>query len=422
MFATDQTSRRHFLRHMAAGAATVPALQFLRHVEANAAQVRANGKAVILVWLGGGAPTIDMWDLKPGASTGGDFQPIPTAGDLEICEHLPKTAGVMSDLSVVRSMSTIEADHTRGSYFLHTGYRPEATATHPDFGSVVSYELGAERQRQGLDIPSFISIGGGGGDPGYLGMAHAPFVVDANGRIRNAQSKWVSPQRLRNRLAMLEVLETNFIESGRGDAPQAHRDVYDQAVKLMTSDQMKAFRVEQEDSGTREMYGDTGLGRGLLMARRLVEGGVPFVEVNYGGWDLHNGVFDALKDDKLPTLDAGLSAITTDLKRRGMLQDTVVVCMGEFGRTPRINQNVGRDHWARSWSVLVGGGGLTGGIAVGATNADGTMVEGPTHLPGDLWATVAQAIGIPLGTVHTSKTGRPMKLANGGRPIAELIG
>ena len=420
MFATNQTSRRHFLRHMAAGAATVPALQFLRHVEAHADEVRRNGKAVILVWLGGGAPTIDMWDLKPGTSTGGEFAPISTRGDLQISEHLPETALVMDDLSVVRSMSTIEADHTRGDYFMHTGYRPEATATHPAFGSVVSYELGGKRPE--LDIPAFISIGGGGGDPGYLGMAHAPFVVDANGQIRNARSEWVDETRLQNRLAMLKVLENNFIESGRGDAPKAHRDVYEQAVNLMTSPQMDAFRVEQEDSGVRDLYGTSGLGRGLLMARRLVERNVPFVEVNYGGWDLHNGVFDSLKNDKLPTLDRGLSAITTDLKQRGLLQDTVVVCMGEFGRTPRINQNVGRDHWARSWSVLVGGGGLTGGIAVGATTPDGMRVEGPSHLPGDLWATVAQAIGIPLGTVHTSKTGRPMKMANGGRPIAELIG
>ena len=420
MFATKDTSRRHFLRHLAAGAATVPALQFLHHLEANAQEVRRNGKAVILVWLGGGAPTIDMWDLKPGASTGGEFSPIATKGDLEISEHLPKTAMVMDALSVVRSMSTIEADHERGRYYMHTGYRPEVTATHPAFGSVVSYELG--QKRTDLEIPAFISIGNGGGDPGYLGMAHAPFVVDSNGRIRNANSKWVTPERLNNRLAMLDVLETNFINSGRGDAPEAHYDVYKKAVNLMTSAQMEAFRVEQEDQPTRDLYGTDQLGRGLLMARRLVERGVPFVEVNYGGWDLHNGVFDSLASDKLPTLDTGLSAVVTDLRQRGMWDDTVVVCMGEFGRTPRINQNVGRDHWARSWSVAVGGGGLTGGIAVGKTNEDGTRVEGPSHLPGDLWATVAQAIGIPLNTVHTSKTGRPMKLANGGRPIGELIG
>ncbi|MFH5803450.1 DUF1501 domain-containing protein [Alienimonas sp. DA493] len=421
MFATDQTSRRHFLRHMAAGAATVPALQFLSHLEANAQEVRRNGKAVILVWLGGGAPTIDMWDLKPGTNTGGEFKPIDTKGDLQISEHLPKTAMVMDELSVVRSMSSIEADHDRGRYFMKTGYRPEVTATHPHFGSVVSYEIGAQRPQ--LEIPAFISISSGGGQSGYLGMRHAPFEVSSNGQIRNASlDRWTSPQRLQNRLAMLNVLEENFIKSGRGDAPQAHADVYDKAVNLMTSSQMDAFKVEQEDEKTREAYGTSGLGRGLLMARRLVERGVPFVEVGYGGWDLHNDVFNSLSTDKLPTLDAGLSAVTADLKQRGLLQDTVVVCMGEFGRTPRINQNVGRDHWARSWSVLIGGGGLTGGIAVGKTSEDGMRVDGPSYLPGDLWATVAQAIGIPLNTVHTSKTGRPMKLANGGRPIAELIG
>ena len=419
MFATDQTSRRHFMRHMAAGAATLPALQFLRHVEANAQEMRRAGKSVILMWLGGGAPTIDMWDLKPGTKTGGEFKPISTAGDLQISEHLPKTAAMMGDLSVVRSMSTIEADHERGRYFLHTGYRPEATATHPDFGSVVSYELGPQRPQ--LEIPAFISIGGGGSGPGYLGMANAPFVVDSNGRIRNAASKWADENRLRNRLAMLDVLEQGFIASNRGEAPQAHRDVYEKAVNLMTSDQMAAFKLEQEDEQVREAYGTTGFGRGLLMARRLVETGVPFIEVNFGGWDLHNDVFNSLKDQKLPELDAGIAALTADLKQRGLLQDTVLVCMGEFGRTPRINQNVGRDHWARSWSVMIGGGGLRGGIAVGETDKDGMSVVGKSHLPGDLWATVAQAIGIPISTVHTSKTGRPMKLVNGGQPISELI-
>ena len=192
-------------------------------------------------------------------------------------------------------------------------------------------------------------------------MANAPFVVDSNGRIRNAQSKWSDENRLRNRLAMLDVLEQGFIASNRGEAPQAHRDVYEKAVNLMTSDQMAAFQIAQEDEKTREAYGDTGFGRGLLMARRLVETGVPFIEVNFGGWDLHNDVFNSLKDQKLPELDAGIAALTADLKQRGLLQDTVVVCMGEFGRTPRINQNVGRDHWARSWSVMVGGGGLRGG-------------------------------------------------------------
>jgi uncharacterized protein (DUF1501 family) len=158
------------------------------------------------------------------------------------------------------------------------------------------------------------------------------------------------------------------------------------------------------------------------MARRLVETGVPFVEVrNPNGWDLHQNVFATLRNTNLPTLDTGISALVTDLKQRGMFEDTVVVCMGEFGRTPRINENTGRDHWASSWSVLIGGGGLQGGVAIGETDADGLRIVSESYLPGDLWATVAHALRIPLNTVHTSTRGRPMKLANGGNPIKPLL-
>ncbi|MCA9055477.1 MAG: DUF1501 domain-containing protein, partial [Planctomycetaceae bacterium] len=158
-------------------------------------------------------------------------------------------------------------------------------------------------------------------------------------------------------------------------------------------------------------------------ARRLVEVGVPFVEVRFpGGWDLHNNVFQTLSQTNLPVLDRGIAALTRDLESRGMLQDTVIVVMGEFGRTPRINGNVGRDHWASSWSLLVGGGGLKGGQAVGETDEDGVRIVSQSYLPGDLWATVAHALHIPLDTVHRSKNGRPMRIANGGTPIAELIG
>ncbi len=160
------------------------------------------------------------------------------------------------------------------------------------------------------------------------------------------------------------------------------------------------------------------------MARRLVEVGVPFVEVNMGGWDLHQNVFQTLRDQRLPQLDQGISSLVQDLKQRGMLDDVVLVWMGEFGRTPRINQNVGRDHWAASWTTLIGGGGLNNGQAIGATDSDGVAIAdgSKAYLPGDIWATVAMALGIPLQTVHTSKRGRPMKLANGGTPIKELIG
>lgn len=418
---SNSMSRRHFLSHMAMGSATaLGATQFLSHLQANAAEVKGNQKACILIWLSGGAPTIDMWDLKPNSKNGGEFKPVSTKGDLQISEHLPEIAKVMDKLSVVRSMSTREADHMRGTYYMHSAWVPNPTVVHPTFGSVVSYELGTKRKE--LEIPAFVSIGGGSMSPGFLGMAHAPFVVDRQGKIQNADMDNMDKQRLSHRLAMLNAIETNFIKSDRGDAGQAHREVYEKAVNLMTSDQMKAFDIKEEAAETKQLYGNHDFGNSLLMARRLVEKGVPFIEVQFpGGWDLHNDVFSTLKDTNLPKLDTGIAGLTRDLEQRGMLGDVTIVCMGEFGRTPRINQNVGRDHWATSWSLLVGGGGLKGGQAIGSTDDEGVRITSESYLPGDVWATVAHALRIPLNTVHTSKNGRPIALAGGGQPIKGLI-
>ena len=356
-------NRRHFLQHAATAASAIPAMSFLSHVRANAATARAKQKACILMWMGGGPPTIDLFDLKPGSKNGGEFSVIDTtAPGVQISEHLPKTATVFDDLSLIRSMSTREADHSRGRYYMHTAYVPNPTVTHPAFGSVVSHELSGERISQ--QIPAFVSIGGGAADAGFLGMAHAPFAVDASGKIKNAPSD-EGKARLPGRLAMLEEIESGFINSRRGDLPQDHLSVYRNAVNLMTSEQMSAFDsdravpglgLEKESAATRELYGNEQFGRGLLMARRLVQVGVPFIEVNMGGWDLHQNVFQTLRDQRLPQLDQGISALVQDLKQRGMLDDVVLVWMGEFGRTPRINQNVGRDHWAASWTTMVGRG------------------------------------------------------------------
>jgi hypothetical protein len=436
------TSRRHFMAHLAATATTLPALSFIAHVQANAEELKKRQKACILIWLRGGPPTIDIWDLKPDSKNGGEFKPISTKGNLQISEHMPKTAMVMDSLSVVRAMSTREADHDRGRYYMHTAYVPNPTVTHPTFGSVVSYELG--RKRAELEIPAFISVQGGtdmGNHSGFLGMNHAPFHVNNSGKVEYAESS-MSSERLNQRLKMMSTVEDSFIESQRGESGQAHKDVYQKAVNLMKSKQMAAFKVDDEKQEIQKMYlpdpgaGVAGaaavpmgmgagnrFGRSLLMARRLVEAGVPFVEVDFGNyWDLHGNVFQTLKNQNLPVLDAGIAGLTNDLKQRGMLEDTVVVCMGEFARTPRINAGAGRDHWAASWSVMIGGGGLKGGVAVGETDKDGTSVSSSkAYQPGDIWATVAGALGIPLDTVHTSKRGRPMKIANGGTAIQELI-
>jgi hypothetical protein len=412
-------NRRHFMRHLAgASAMTGTALALGNTLKASTNQLKKNKKAAILLWMGGGPSTMDIWDLKPGSSNGGPFRPISTAGDVQICEHMPMMAKNMDKLSIVRSMSTREADHMRGRYYMHTGYVPNPNVKHPSYGSVIAHELSATRED--LEIPPFVSVGGNSEGPGFLGMAWAPFSVNSNGQVRNLDMG-IEPDRLTQRMQALKMMESGFIDSNRGIAAGEHAKVLSKTLSLMTSEQMKAFKVMQEPEDVQERYGQTNFGRGCLMARRLVESGVPFVEVGLGGWDNHQNIFQTLENTKLPELDRGMSALMEDLAARDMLDDVAVIWMGEFSRTPRINGNNGRDHWARSWSAVVGGAGMNSGIAVGATNEDGTSVVGPSNSSEDLMATVCHSLGISLETTFTSQNGRPMKIANGGKVIKELV-
>lgn len=415
----DGMSRRHFMRHLAGTSAAfaLPAFAFTHTLRAHAQSLSRANKSAILLWLNGGPPTIDMWDLKPGAPTAGPLKPIATAGDFQISELMPKLATQMKHLSVVRSMSTREADHERGRYYMHTGYVPNPSVEHPSYGSVVAHEL--ENAVPQLEIPPFVAIGGPSEGPGFLGMAYAPFQVDPNGNIRDAQMT-VPWQRMADRLKLLGALETRFINERRGNAAAEHAKVLEKTRDLLTSDQMQAFQVRSEPQDIQEQYGNTNFGRGCLMARRLVEVGVPFVEVDFGGWDLHQNCFTTL-NTKLPELDQAFSALMEDLKQRGLLESTVVLCMGEFGRTPQINGDAGRDHFARAWSAVLGGAAIQGGRAIGTTNADGTAVERDPYSSEDLMATVCQALGISLETTFTTPSGRPMKIANSGRVIGELF-
>ncbi|PHS18385.1 MAG: hypothetical protein COA78_02400 [Blastopirellula sp.] len=413
-------SRRHFMSHMAGASAMVaPALMMGQSIKANAAELTKRRKSCIMLWMGGGPSTMDIWDLKPGAATGGPFRPISTAGDLQICEHMPQTAKIMDNLSVVRSMSTREADHGRGRYYMHTGYVPNPNIEHPSYGAVISHET--IDQRPGLEVPPFVSVGGGSVGPGFLGMGWAPFTVNSNGQVRNLRMNGMDKETLNKRLHMLSLVESGFIQQNRGPSAEDHAKILKKTVDLMTSEQMKAFKVSEEPAAMTELYGNNNFGKGCMLARRLVENGVPFIEVDLGGWDNHQNIFNTLADTKLPMMDQAIGGLVTDLKQRGLLEDTTIMWMGEFSRTPRINGNTGRDHWARSWSVMVGGGGIKGGQAIGETSADGTRVETEPYSSEDIMATVCRAMGISLETTFTSKNGRPMKIANGGRVIKELI-
>ena len=434
----DGMTRRHFMSHLAGASALVlPAMSFTNALMANAADLKKRHKSCIMLWMTGGPATIDIWDMKPGAPTGGEFKPIATSLDgLQICEHLPLMAKEMKNMAVVRSMSTKEADHNRGRYYMHTGYVPNPNIEHPSYGSVVAHELAP--QVPDLEIPPFVSVGGSSEGPGFLGMTWAPFVVGSNGEVRDMRMA-IDQNRLQQQMGMLAGIETDFISQIGADPPAnrssrakpaagastpagEHAKVLEKTVRLMTSKQMDAFKVGQEPQAARDRYGNTAFGKGCLMARRLVEAGVPFIEVDLGGWDTHSQNFNTLKNQKLPDLDKAMSALVSDLAQRGLLEDTAIMWLGEFGRTPRINGNAGRDHYARAWSVVVGGAGFKRGTVVGKTNADGTMVDSEPYTSQDLMASVCKSLGISLETTFTSNNGRPMKIANSGRVIKELFG
>jgi uncharacterized protein (DUF1501 family) len=289
---------------------------------------------------------------------------------------------------------------------------------YPSYGSVISHELLKNTTNQ-IGIPPFISIGGASIGPGFLGATYSPLVVDYNGTIRNLQSS-VDYQTVQRRLEVLSVIENKFIQEKRGELASDHAKMLNKTVDLMFGPHTQVLNINKEPQNIRDRYGNTSFGKGCLMARRLVEIGVPFIEVDMGGWDNHMDIFTTLPD-KLSQMDIGMSALIEDLVSRGLYDNTTIIWMGEFGRTPDINKNAGRDHWARSWSAVVGGGKLNKGIVVGETDDDGKKVISEAYSSEDLMATILKSLDISLETTFTSKNGRPMKIANSGRVIKELF-
>ena len=309
------------MHHLAgASALALPAISLTDALAANSTELKKKHKAAIMLWMGGGPATINIWDLKPGAPTGGPFRPISTSGDLQICEYMPLMAKQMKHMSVIRSMSTREADHTRGRYYMHTGYVPNPNIEYPSYGSVISHELYSSDS--GLEIPPFVAVGGGSVGPGFLGMSYAPFVVGSDGNVRNLHMD-MPEERLQERMAMLDAdrehvhrpgqsrrIESRDLAKISGSAAD-HARVLKKTVDLMTSKQMEAFKTGKEPTDVQERYGKSGFGRGCLMARRLVEQGVSFVEVDLGGWDTHMDNFKSLSTRKLPELDQAMAALVS---------------------------------------------------------------------------------------------------------------
>lgn len=415
-------SRREFCQLAAAGISGLSASGWLDILALRAAESKHKHKACILLWMDGGPSHKDTFDMKPGTRHAGEFKPIPTSvPGIQISEHFPKLAKLMHHVAILRGMSTGEGAHARARYYLHTGYREGlGGVVHPSVGSVVSKELG----NPDFPLPNFVAIGARTYGAGYLGPRHEPLIVnDPTRGVENLQAL-VSAERFSDRVSLLEELEQGFYRTYRSPAAQAHHTMYARAVELMRSKEAKAFDLSQESASVRQRYGNTRFGDGCLLARRLVEVGVKFVEVTLGGWDTHANNFPRVKELS-QQVDPALSALIEDLHARGLLDSTLVIWMGEFGRTPNINNRgpqPGRDHWPRAWSTLLIGGGIKGGQVIGKTDAEGaTVIERPISAL-DFLATVCSVLGIDYTKQYITPRGRPIRIVDrGANPIKELL-
>jgi hypothetical protein len=386
-------------------------------------------RSVILLWLSGGSPQMDTFDMKPEADRDvrGPFKPIKTnVPGMTVCEHLPRTAKVTHLHTVVRSMTSPFVEHRDGIAFALTGYRPLPSLPFPSMGSVVAKEKGS---REGMPpyvaIPqTFPSYGAG-----FLGGEYGPFIAgdpnEAGYKVRDLtvplDTDWSRLERRQQILKQLDAQRRNM------DAEAEHRTLdsfYEKAYSLMRTPRVeKAFAVEQENEQTRNSYGRTPFGQGCLLARRLVESGVRFVTVSKGWltWDTHTENFPRLENMLLPEFDMAYSALLSDLEQRGMLKNTLVLTMGEFGRTPKVNALGGRDHWGAAFSVLFAGAGVVGGQQLGATDATAAKVTDYPCTIEDLITTVYDRLGIDAHKEYQSPIGRPVRLANGGQVIKKLF-
>ncbi|QDT50107.1 hypothetical protein Pan258_41630 [Symmachiella dynata] len=439
-----KATRRDWMSMTAGGLLGASMSRWMPLLAADTAAAAERKRSCILLWMPGGPSQMDTFDLKPEHKNGGEFSEIETSvPGIRISEHLPQLAKQMDECAIVRSMSTKEGDHGRATYLMRTGYLPQGPLRHPTLGSLFSKELAQTE----ADLPNFISVAPyrflspAAFGPGYLGPQFAPLVVgsaqpgqnddDENSlQVENLKlSDAVNTAQAGARLQLLEEIENGFRAQRPGVAVNSHKAAYDQAVRMMQAGGAAAFDLSEESDETRDQYGRNRFGQGCLLARRLVERGVPFVEVSLSsaagnaalGWDSHQNNFETVKSLS-EVLDAAWATLMSDLKQRGLLDSTLIVWMGEFGRTPVINANAGRDHFPAAWSTVLAGGGIKGGQVYGKTGEDGMQVaEKPVTTP-DLLATICAALGIDPQKQNMSNVGRPVRIVDPeAKPIQEVL-
>lgn len=376
-------------------------------------------KRCVVLFMHGGASQIDTFDPKPGRPTGGEFKAIESSvAGLRVAEHLPQLAARMHQLALIRTLTATEGNHERARYLMQTGFVPQGGVSHPSLGSHV-----ARTAKGSHELPGFVTINLPGIGPGYLGAEWSPFTVpDASKPVRNlAPPNDLDPARVDRRVELWRGLEDNFSREHGSARVKAARAVGEQAVAMSRAPQLEAFDVTREPQPSRERYGSGRFADGCLMARRLLEAGVNFVEVGMRGWDTHEDNFSQVRTLSAE-LDRAAAALIDDLLASGLWSDTLLVWLGDFGRTPRINGKGGRDHFPKLSSVVLGGGPIRAGAVIGESDQDGEEIrERPVTVP-ELYASIASAIGLDANEVHVTPDGRPVTTVDeAGKPISELF-
>jgi len=373
-------------------------------------------KHCIMLWMNGGASQFETFDMKVGRPTGGLFRPISTnVPGTQICELMPKMSQQMDKIAVVRSMHTSQIDHPGGIHLMHTGYQESAAVRFPELGAVVAKYLGHD----GADLPNFIKVStNGSSGSGFLGPKYQPFGIGPMGEMPPFSGSNIDPAVENRRHSLREFMEQQYAERSKAESSRMHHESYEAARRLLRAN--GAFKIDSEWEKMRELYGDSLFGRNCLLARRLIESGVSFVEVGQSSYDTHSDNFTGHKG-LVPCMEHAWAGLMTDLARRGLLERTLIVWMGEIGRTPSINNRAGRDHFVRCWSAALAGCGIKGGAVYGETDQDGRDVKSNPVTEGDFFATIYQALGINPKMENFAGI-RPIPLANfGSKPVADIL-
>jgi len=419
----DRFGRRQLLENAARTALGVGLLPVLSNAVGAAPATGGKAKRLIYLYMAGGMTHLDTFDVKPGTDDQGQTGAIGTSvPGIRISEYLPTLAAQFGSLAVIRSMNTQTADHEQGEYLMRTSYEQIATERHPSLGPWIQRLKG----RQNKTLPDTVLIGAGARHPGagFLDPTFSPLPIgDPNRGLENTASpSYLTESSFEKRIALINQFDRRFRAKYPLKSVQSYTDFYDEATSLLTSGELKAFDLRQEKDADRDRYGRDAFGQGCMLARRLVENNVRCVEVTLGGWDMHNTMWDY---NTLPAragnLDRAVGTLLTDLSARGLLTDTLVVLTTEFGRSPTINYNAGRDHHPAVFSAVLAGAGIKGGQVYGKSDKNGHGVDEDGVTPADLNATAAEALGLKRDEIVMSPTLRPFKVAHDGVPIRKVL-